>query len=234
MSDDQLVGIDLGLKEFAITSDGEVFETPKLYRKKQKKLKRKQQVLARRKKGSANRTKARKALNKQHYKIKCQRQDFIHKASSQIAKDYLFIAVEDLNIQGMKKNKHLSKAISDQGWAGFIEQLMYKSKINGGCTVKINRWAPSTKTCSSCGNTQDIPLHVRTYECGCGLTLDRDINAAINIKNWGRDEINRCGTHRIYACGDTTDGEKAIDFSSYVSMNQEKFSSILEEKPSLL
>lgn len=230
----QLVGIDLGLKEFAITSDGEIFETPKIYRKKQKKLKRKQQVLARRKKGSANRNKARKALNKQHYKIKCQRRDFTHKASSSIAKNYLFIAVEDLNIQGMKKNKHLAKAISDQGWAMFVDQLQYKSKINGGLTVKINRFAPSSKTCSSCGNIQPMPLHIRTYECSCGLTLDRDINAAINIKNWGKDEINRCGTHRIHACGDTTNGEKAIDFSSYVSANQEKFSSILEEKPSVL
>lgn len=219
----QLVGIDLGLKEFAITSDGEVFDTPKLYRKKQKKLKRKQQILARRKKGSKNREKARKALNKQHYKIKCQRQDFTHKASSAITKHYNFVAVEDLNIQGMKKNRHLAKSISDQGWAMFVEQLAYKSRLNGGCIVKIGRFKPSSKTCSSCGGIQPMPLYVRTYECGCGLTLDRDINAAINIKIWGRDEINRCGTHQIYACGDTTNGEKAIDFSSYVSEKQEKF-----------
>ena len=226
-NEDQLIGIDLGLKEFAITSDGEVFETPKLYRSKQKKLKRKQQILARRKKGSANREKARKALNKQHYRIKCQRQDFTHKASTAITKQYSFVAVEDLNIRGMVKNRHLAKAISDQGWAMFVEQLVYKSKMNGGNIVKIGRFKPSSKTCSSCGNIKDMPLHIRTYECECGLTLDRDINAAINIKNW-------CGTHRIYACGDTADGEKAIDFSSYVSMNQEKFSSILEEKPSVL
>lgn len=217
--EDQLIGIDLGLKEFAITSDGEVFETPKLYRKKQKKLKRKQQILSRRKKGSKNREKARRALNKQHYKVKCQRQDFTHKASTAIAKQYSFMAVEDLNISGMKKNKHLAKAISDQGWAMFVNQLQYKSKLNGGCIVKIGRFKPSSKTCSSCGNIQPMPLNIRTYECSCGLTLDRDHNAAINIRNWGRDEINRCGTHRIYACGDTTDGTMV----SHVSTKQEKF-----------
>ena len=225
-NNDQLVGIDLGLTKFAITSDGEVFDTPKIYRKKQKKLKRKQQILARRKKGSANREKARKKLNKLHYKIKCQRQDFTHKTSSQITKDYLFIAVEDLNIKGMLKNRRLSKAITDQGWSMFVEQLIYKSRLNGGCTVKISRFAPSSKTCSSCGNIQDMPLSQRTYTCSsCGIEIDRDINAAINIKQWGRNEINRCGTHQIYACGDTTDGVKAIAFTSHVSAKQEKFSS---------
>lgn len=230
---DQLVGIDLGLKNFAITSDGEVFETPKLYRKRQKKIKRKQQILSRRNKGSKNREKARKALNKEHYNIKCQRQDFTHKASTVITKQYTFIAVEDLNIAGMQKNKHLAKAISDQAWAMFVEQLSYKSKINGGNIVKIGRFKPSSKTCSSCGNIQPMPLYIRTYECLCGLTLDRDINAAINIKNWGRDEINRAGTARIYACGDTTDEEKAIDFSSHVSMKQEKFLTSGKEAVSL-
>jgi putative transposase len=212
--DDEAVGIDLGLKEFAITSDGEAFDTPKIYRKKQKKLSRQQRVLSRRKKGSANREKARKKLNRTHYKIKNQRKDFTHKISSQITKDYVFVAVEDLNIKGMAKNRKLAKSIADQGWATFVNQLEYKSKLNGGCTVKIDRWAPSSKTCSSCGNKQNMPLQIREYQCdSCGFVIDRDINAAINIKRWGIDKINRCGTHQIYACGDTNDGEKAMAFS---------------------
>jgi len=232
--EDQVVGIDLGLTDFAVTSDGEVFDTPKFYRKKQKKLRRKQRQLSRKCKGSKNRDKARKQLNRLHYKIKCQRHDFTHKASSVITKQYRFVTVEDLNVDGMKKNRSLAKSISDQGWAMFVEQLTYKSKMNGGCVVKIGRFKPSSKTCSVCGNIQLMPLDVRVYECTCGLVMDRDVNAAINIKLWGIEMTNRAGTARIYACGDTTDGEKAIDFSSYVSVNQEKFSSILEEKPSVL
>jgi len=230
-TEDQLIGIDLGLKDFAVTSDGEVFDTPKIYRKKQKKLKRKQQILSRRKKGSKNREKARKLLNKLYYKIKCQRQDFTHKASNAIAKHYSFIAVEDLNIKGMLKNKKLAKAISDQGWAMFVNQLDYKSKMNGGNIVKIGRFKPSTKTCSSCGNIQKMPLNIRVYECSCcGMTLNRDINAAINIKRWGMDEINRAGTVRIYACGDTSHGDQLV---SDVSSKQEKFHTFGMEAASL-
>lgn len=232
--DTEVVGIDLGVKDFGVTSDGETFETPAIYRKKQKKLKRQQRQLARKQKGSKNREKAKKKLNKTHYKIKCQRHNFTHQLSSQITNDYLFVAVEDLNIQGMIKNRKLSKSIADQGWAMFISQLEYKSKNNGGCTVKIDRFAPSSKTCSSCGNIQEMPLHIRTYNCNsCGFVMDRDHNAAINIKKWGIELINRAGTVRIYACGDTNDGDQAYDWSSYVSMKQEKFFS-LEKKPSVL
>lgn len=224
-----VVGIDLGLKEFAITCDGEVFDTPKFYRKKQKKLARAQRAHSRKKKGSKNREKAIKRLNRIHYKIKCQRHDFTHKISTQITKEYLFVAMEDLNIAGMKKNRSLAKAISDQGWAMFVNQVEYKTKRNGGSLVKIDRFAPSSKTCSTCDHVQPMPLSVRTYECSaCGSSIDRDINAAINIKRWGIDEINRAGTVRIHACGDITDGETSSDVSSYVLMKQEKFYTINE------
>lgn len=127
----------------------------------------------------------------------------------------------------MLKNKKLAKAIADQGWAMFISQLDYKSKMNGGLTVKIDRFQPLTKTCSSCGNIQKMPLDVKVYQClCCRMTLDRDINAAINIKKWGMNEINRAWTSRIYACGDTSNGEKAIYFFSYVSLKQEKVQAI--------
>lgn len=230
VTDDYIVGVDLGLKDFAITSDGEIFGTPHIYRRKQNQLKRRQKQLCKKKKVSKNREKARRVLNKLHYKIKCQRQDFTHKTSSAIAKHYDFIAVEDLNIRGMQKNRHLAKSVSDQGWNMFVRQLSYKSQMKGGTMVKIDRFAPSSKTCSNCGNIQEMPLRCRTYECNnCGLTLDRDINAAINIKWWGINQINRCGTRRIYACGDTSNEEKAIDFSSYVSSKQEKRLSLGQE-----
>ena len=230
--DSDVVGIDLGIKDFAITSDGEVFNSQKIYQKKQKKLRRQQRQLSKKKKGSKNREKARKKLNKTYQKIKNKRSDFTHKLSNQITNDYLFVAVEDLNIKGMVKNHKLAKAISDQGWAMFINQLIYKSKLNGGDTVKIDRFAPSSKSCSNCGNIQPMPLNIRVFSCnGCGMIMDRDANAAINIKKWGIDKINRCGTHQIYACGDTNVGDQAYDWSRYVSEKQEKFLS-LDKKPS--
>ena len=227
-----IVGIDLGLKEFAVTSDGEIFETPKLYRNKAKKLRRLQQKHSKKQKASKNKEKARKQLKKLHTKIANQRSDFTHKASSLIVKNYKLIGVENLNIKGMMKNKHLAKSIQDQGWAQFIDKLKYKSLYNGGITVKINRWLPSTKTCSCCGQIQDMPLSIRTYECNsCGLVLDRDCNAAINIRRYAIEEINRCGTHQIQACGVTACGGLAYDDPSNVIMKQEKFSDNCSEKP---
>lgn len=221
----EVVGIDLGISSFVVMSDGNNIKSTNEYRKAEKKLKRQQRKLSRKKKGSNNRNKQRIKVNKIHAKIKNKRQDFTHKLSNQIAKDYPVIAVEDLTINGMKKNRHLSKSISDQGWAVFLNQLLYKAKRNGGTAIKIDKFAPSSKTCSCCGNIKEsLMLSERIYKCeNCGLELDRDLNAAINIKAIGIDKLNRTGTVRIYACGDTNDGEKAIDFSSYVSMKQEKF-----------
>ena len=226
-----IVGIDLGLKEFAVTSDGEIFETPKLYRKKAKKLKKLQQKHSKKQKASKNKEKARKQLKKLHIKIANQRKDFTHKASSSIVKNYKLIGVEDLNIKGMMKNKHLSKSIQDQEWAQYVNQLEYKSVLNGGIMVKINRWLPSSKTCSCCGQIQDMPLSVRTYECtSCGMSMDRDCNAAINIRRYAIEEINRCGTHQIQACGVTSSGGLLYN-PSYVILKQEKFSDNCSEKP---
>ena len=124
------------------------------------------------------------------------------------------------------------KAIQDQGWALFVSRLDYKSLLYGGKTVKINRWLPSSKTCSYCGQIKDMPLSVRVYECNsCGLVLDRDCNAAINIRRYAIEEIDRCGTHQIQACGVTTSGELMQVSSSYVTLKQEKFSDNYSEKP---
>jgi putative transposase len=138
-----------------------------------------------------------------------------------IAKQAPVVALEDLNIKGMIKNKKLSKAIADQGLGMFVEQLKYKTQV-----VQISRWAPSTKTCIRCDHVQPMSLNIRVFKCGnCGLEIDRDYNAALNIKRWGIDELNRTGTVLIYARGDTTDRDNSNELSSYVSLKQEKFES---------
>ena len=223
----KLVGIDLGLIDFAVLSDTQIIETPKLYRKKQKKLKRAQHELAKKTKGSKNREKAKRKVRKIHLKIRNSRQDFTHKASTAITKQYDFIGVEDLNIKAMQKR--FGKSVSDQGWAMFITQLIYKSLRNGGITVKIDRFAPSTKTCSNCGATHNLTLAQRQFICDvCGLNISRDLNAAINIKNWAWEILtkNTAGTAGIQACGVTSDGADDISSASYVALKQEKFCAI--------
>ena len=221
------VGIDLGIKEFAVTSDGEVFKSEHNYRNHEKKLRRKQRKLSKKQKGSKNSEKARSALNKLHYKIKCKRMDFTHKISNQITNDYSLIGVENLNIKGMVKNRKLSKSIADQGWAMFIQQLEYKSLEKGGKTVKIDRFAPSTKTCSNCGCKQKMSLGNRIYQCeSCGFVIDRDLNAAINIKEWAIEEFNTGGTPGIYACGDSSVGIGGMSPIRYGSLKQESFGPI--------
>ena len=171
--------------------------------------------------------KERKKLNKIHFKIKCQRQDFTHKASTSITKRFDFIAVENLNIKGIKAK--FGKSVSDQGWSMFLEQLEYKSKRNGGKMVKIDRFAPSTKNCSNCGVKHQMLLGQRQMDCECGLNISRDLNAAINIKKWALDELNRCGTHRIKACGDTSIKLDAAASNGYVLTKQEKLLSMGQE-----
>lgn len=214
IAETEVVGIDLGIKDFAVMSDGVVIPSQNHYRKREKRLAWYQKQLPRKQKNSRNYVKARERLNKQHYKVKSQRLDFTHQQSGMIAKYYRVACVEDLNIAGMKRNKRLAKSISDQGWRIFLDQLAYKIDH----LVKIDRFAPSSKTCSSCGHVQDMPLNVRSYNCGsCGMSIDRDLNAAFNIHRWGLEKIIGQGTVRIYACGDTADGDISPDMSSHVS-----------------
>jgi len=225
--EDDCVGIDLGLKDFAITSDGEVFETPKFYRKKQKKLKRAQQKLSRKEKASRNREKQRKKVAKIHQKIRFQRSNFHHQLSSAITKQYSVVFVENLNIKGMIKNRSFAKSIADQGWAQFITYLKYKQQWAGNLLHQIDRWAPSTKACHRCGSKKTITLDERTYVCShCDMVLDRDANAAINILHFGIRETNTAGTAEIYACGAISDGDLALVGSSYVALKQESIPSL--------
>jgi len=179
------VGIDLGVKTLATLSDGTVFENPKTYYKYDKQLRRTQKSLSRKKKGSKNRAKAKLKLSKIHYRINCVVEDYIHKMTRHVADNYNTVVLEDLNVKGMLKNRHLSKAVSRSNFHKIKRFLQYKC----GDVRVVDRFYPSSKTCSSCGRIKDMPLHLRTYECECGLRLDRDLNAAINILGQGLPEV---------------------------------------------
>jgi len=182
---DKAVGIDVGLTHCAITSDGSKFTNPKFFVKCQRNLKRKQQKLSRKKKGSQNRKKAKLAVAKVHSKIARCREDFLQKLSRKIVNENQVIAVENLNIKGMVKNHNLAKAISDVGWGMFCTMLKYKAESEGKQYIEIDRWFPSSKTCNVCLNqVEHLTLDVRAWTCKhCGTHHDRDVNAAINIRN---------------------------------------------------
>lgn len=186
------VGIDVGLKEFAVMSDGEIIKNPKFYRKAEKKLTKAQRSHSRKQKGSNNKEKSRILLAKVHRSIKWKRQNFIKQIASSIAKNYDLVTTETLNIKGMLKNHKLAKSISDVGWSMFIGELKWQCKKRGKHFNQVDRWFPSTKTCSSCGKKQDMTLSDREYNCDCGIQIDRDLNAAININRAGTVQINAC------------------------------------------
>ena len=178
------VGIDLGLKDFATTSDGEVFENPKWLRKQEKKLKKVQRNLSRKKKGSKNREKARIKVTKIHEKITNQRKDYLHKISSYITNENQVIVIEDLKVSNMMNNHKLAKAISEVSWFEFRTMLEYKCEWKGRELIIAPTNYASSQLCSNCGNKspQTKDLSCRTYVCEkCGMILDRDINASINL-----------------------------------------------------
>jgi len=183
------IGVDLGVKDFVVLSDGTKYHTKK-HKKLLKKLKREQRRLSRKynnnKKGDATRNIEKQVLKvaKIHHKISNARKDYIHKITSDIVKRKpSFITVEDLNIKGMMKNRHLSKAIANQGFNMFVEILKYKAHANSIEIRMVSRFYPSSKLCSVCGTIKpDLKLSDRIYKCDCGNELDRDVNAAINLK----------------------------------------------------
>ncbi|WP_017306320.1 RNA-guided endonuclease InsQ/TnpB family protein [Spirulina subsalsa] len=181
------VGIDLGLAHFAITSDGSKFDNPKPLKKREKNLKRKQQKLSRKQKGSKRRAKAKRIVARVHERIANTRKDFQHKLSRQLVNENQVIVVEDLAVKNMVKNHNLAKAISDCGWSEFTRQLKYKAEKDGKTYLEIGRFFPSSKTCHVCLNQIDsLPLDVRSWECpNCQTQQDRDVNAAINIRDEG-------------------------------------------------
>src|SRR5438270_3879469 len=180
---DKAVGIDLGLKSFLITSDGKTLPNPKYSARDEKKLAKAQRKHARKKKGSKNRNKARKKVARTHARIADTRHDFQHKTSTKLIRENQVICLETLNVKGMLQNHKLAKAISDVGWGEFTGQLEYKATWYGRTIIKIDRWYPSSKTCSDCGHVLDtLTLDVREWVCPCcGAWHERDINAARNI-----------------------------------------------------
>ena len=178
------VGIDLGLKDFAITSDGEVFDNPRWLRKQEQKLKKAQRNLSRKKKGSKNREKARIKVAKIHEKITNQRKDYLHKISSYITNENQVIVIEDLKVSNMMSNHKLAKAIGEVSWYEFRTMLEYKCEWKGRQLIIAPTNYASSQLCSNCGNKsqQTKDLSCRTYVCEkCGMVLDRDINASINL-----------------------------------------------------
>ncbi len=180
------IGIDLGIKDFAITSEGRRYTNPKFLYKFQKKLKTAQQHLSRKEKGSKSRDRARIKVARIHEKITNSRNDMQHKVSSSLIKKYDMIALEDLNVKGMVKNHNLAKAISDSSWSSFVTKLEYKAQWYGKEVIKIDRFFPSSKTCSDCGHVKEsLSLDERVWTCICGSKHDRDVNASKNILKRG-------------------------------------------------
>lgn len=191
------IGIDLGLKKFVITSNGEKYDNPKYFKQAQKKLKRLQRSLSRKVKGSSNRVKARNKVALAHDKVANKRLDMHHKLSFKLTYENQVIGLEDLNIKGMITNHKLAKAISDAGWGQFVAMLKYKGELYGCELHRVDRFFPSSKRCSSCGYIKDdLTLNIREWDCPeCSAHHDRDINAARNILKFS---TNTAGSAEIF------------------------------------
>ena len=187
------IGIDLGIKDFAITSDGEVFDNPKFLRKAQSKLKYVQRKYS---KTKGKRTKQRLALL--HEKVVNKRKDFLHKVSTKLIRENQTIALETLAVKNMVKNHNLAQAINDVSWSTFVSMLEYKADWYGKNILRIGRFAPSSKTCNCCGYiNKELTLKDREWTCPkCNSVLDRDVNASINIKSFALKNI-LSGEHRL-------------------------------------
>jgi putative transposase len=179
------VGVDLGITALATLSTGEKFAGPKPLRTMLKRMRRMSRALSRKVRGSHNRAKAKLKLAKLHVRIASIRRDSLHQLSTKIARRFQRIGIEDLNVKGMLANGRLARAIADMGWFEFRRQIVYKSAWRGGQVVVADRWYASSKTCSCCGFiVQALDLNMRQWVCeGCGVLHDRDVNAAINLKN---------------------------------------------------
>jgi putative transposase len=177
------IGVDLGVTDFAVTSDGKKIANPRHFDRKAHRLARYQRRLARKQEGSANRAKAKAKVARAHRKVRCARRDFLHRASTGLVRAADVIVIEDLNVAALVRNRRLARAISDCGWGEFRRQLAYKCVRYGRRLVVIDRWYPSSKTCSACGHlVAELSLYTRHWTCpACGTRHDRDINAAKNI-----------------------------------------------------
>lgn len=200
---EETVGIDVGIKEFAVLSNGFIITYPKFLKKSKKKLSQLQRKHSRKKKGSKNRDKSRIKVAKIHHKIVCQRRDFFFKVANVISNNFKHVGVENLQIKNMLKNHKLAHSISDVAWNEFMLILDFKLKEKGGEMIKVNA-RNTTSDCSNCNNRQKMSLDKRVYNCSnCGLRLDRDYNASINIENRMKKQLNYSAVgHTVKVFGD--------------------------------
>ena len=196
------VGVDLGIKDFAITSDGKKFENKDFFKSTMKKLRIEQRSLARKQKGSNHYKKQKIIVALLHEKIRNQRQDYLHKISSYLINNYDTICIEDLSVKNMVKNHNLARAISDMGWGEFRNMLEYKAEWKGKNISVIGRFEPSSKTCSNCGViNKELKLNDRGWVCNnCNTQHDRDVNAAINIKKFGLRNKPSVSEREVLTC----------------------------------
>mgnify|MGYP001079358659 CR=1 FL=1 len=215
-----IIGIDLGIKTLAVTSDGIYYENPKELYKAEKKLKRLDRWLSRKERGSSNYRKAKLLRAKVYEKVTRIRKHVLNEITTELAKTKSILVIEDLNVSGMMKNHHLARAISDVSFFEFRRQLEYKCAWYGSELFVVDRWFASSKTCSNCGAiNSDLKLSDRVYKCDCGLEIDRDLNAAINLKKYYRAKHVR-----INACGDEG---KTNKISLAASLKQEADSELV-------
>lgn len=182
---EKIVGLDFAMDGLFVDSEGEKANYPKFYRQMLEKLTKEQRKLSRKKKGSSNWDKQRIRVAKIQEKVANQRKNFLHHKSKELVTTYDAVIIEDLDMKGMSQALRFGKSVADNGWGMFTSFLQYKLKEQGKQLVKIDKWFPSTQSCSNCGNIQPMPMNIRTYACSCGLNLDRDYNSALNIKKEG-------------------------------------------------
>ena len=204
--ENKTVGIDLGIKTFAVLSDGTEIPNPKYLKKSLDKVKKLQRSLSHKTKGSKNRDKARRKLALAHEQVTNRRNDFLHKVTSYLVNNYDTICLEDLNVKGMVKNHHLAQALEDIAIGTFNTLLEYKAKERGVNILRIGRFEPSSKMCTCGYINHNLTLAMRKWICPkCGSIHDRDLLAANNIKRFAFRNINTVGTTEIYACGDMSE-----------------------------
>jgi putative transposase len=199
-------GVDLGVKALATLSTGEVIPGPKAHTALLQRLRRVSRGLSRKVKGSKNRTKAKRKLARLHARIACIRQDATHQLTTDLTRRFHTLGIEDLNVRGMLRNRHLSRSIADMSFFEFRRQLEYKAEMRGGEVVVADRFFASSKTCSCCGEKRaELPLSVRDWTCpGYGTKHDRDVNAAINLKNYAvSSTVSACGGEGAGLCRKT-------------------------------
>lgn len=217
--ENKAVGIDLGIKTFAVLSDGTEIPNPKYLKQSLDKVKKLQRSLSHKTKGSKNRDKARRKLALVHEQVTNRRNDFLHKVTSYLVRNYDAICLEDLNVKGMVKNHHLAQALEDIAIGAFNTLLEYKAKERGVNILRIGRFEPSSKMCTCGYINHNLKLAMREWICPeCGLIHDRDLLAANNIKRFAFRNINTVGATEIYACGDMSEvthpAQEACGFSS--------------------